>query len=116
MRTAAEGAVAEASRRRLWPVVLAALIGLGVGDALRPPEDQAGARIALAVIAGYRTGISPVLQKTHLVRCRFHPTCSGYGREAIQRFGWVKGGVLTAARILRCQPFAKGGEDPVPER
>jgi putative membrane protein insertion efficiency factor len=113
MRTAAESG---APAGRLLPVALAALLGLSAGDALRPPEDQAGAKIALALIAGYRTGVSPLLQKTHLVRCRFRPTCSGYGREAIQRFGWVKGGALTAARILRCQPFSKGGDDPVPER
>jgi putative membrane protein insertion efficiency factor len=96
--------------------VIAALLGFGAGDALRPPEDQAGARVAVLLIDGYRHGISPILQRTHLVRCRFRPTCSGYGREAVQRFGWLKGGALTAARILRCQPFARGGFDPVPEK
>ncbi len=115
MPTAADKAGA-IRRTSLLPVVLAACLGFGAGDALRPPESQAGARVALAVIGGYRAALSPLLQKTHLVRCRFHPTCSGYGREAITRFGWVKGGVLTAGRILRCQPFAKGGEDPVPEQ
>ena len=102
-------------RRRISPVVLAALLGLAAGDALKPPEDQAGTRIALVAIEGYRLGVSPLLQQTHLVRCRFRPTCSGYGREAIRRFGWVKGGALTVARIARCQPFAKGGDDPVPD-
>jgi len=115
MPTAAEGAAEKTRRGGLAPVVLAACLGLCAGDALRPPENQAGARVALAVIGGYRAAISPLLQRTHLVRCRFRPTCSGYGREAITRFGWVKGGVLTASRILRCQPFAKGGDDPVPE-
>jgi putative membrane protein insertion efficiency factor len=100
----------------LKPVIAAALLGLAAGDALRPPSDQGGARIALAAIEGYRTVVSPLLQRTHLVRCRFRPTCSGYGREAIGRFGWVKGGALTVARIARCQPFAKGGDDPVPEK
>jgi len=95
---------------------VAALLGLAAGDALRPPADQSGARIALAAIEGYRSFVSPLLQRTHLVRCRFRPTCSGYGREAIQRFGWVRGGALTAARIARCQPFSKGGYDPVPEK
>jgi putative membrane protein insertion efficiency factor len=104
-----------ARRRRISPVVLAALLGLAAGDALKPPEDQAGTRIALVAIEGYRLGISPLLQRTHLVRCRFRPTCSGYGREAIRRFGWLKGGALTVARIARCQPFAKGGDDPVPD-
>ena len=101
--------------RSLRPVIAAALLGLAAGDALKPPEDQAGARVALAVIEGYRTAVSPLLQRTRLVRCRFRPTCSGYGREAIRRFGWVRGGALTVYRIARCQPFSKGGYDPVPE-
>lgn len=103
-------------RSRLAPLVAAAILGLAIGDAVKPPDEQAGTRVALAVIEGYRTAISPVLQRTHLVRCRFRPTCSGYGREAIRRFGWVKGGALTASRIARCQPFARGGDDPVPEK
>lgn len=103
------------SKHGAAPVILAALLGLAAGDGLRPPDEQVGARVALGVIAGYRVGISPLLQQTHLVRCRFRPTCSGYGREAIRRFGWVRGGALTVARIARCQPFTKGGDDPVPE-
>ena len=100
----------------LRPVILAALLGLGLGDALRPPAEQNGARAALAVIDAYRATASPIFARTNLIRCRFTPTCSEYGREAIQRFGWPKGGTLAAARILRCHPFAQGGFDPVPER
>lgn len=48
--------------------------------------------------------------------CRFHPSCSQYAREALERFGVIKGCYLTIKRLLRCQPFAKGGEDPVPDR
>ena len=47
--------------------------------------------------------------------CRFYPTYSAYGIEAIKRFGTVKGGYLTIKRIVRCNPFSAGGYDPVPE-
>lgn len=46
--------------------------------------------------------------------CRFHPTCSDYAAEAIQVHGALKGALLAAGRILRCQPLCKGGWDPVP--
>ena len=46
--------------------------------------------------------------------CKYIPTCSEYGIEAIEKYGVLKGGVLTVWRILRCNPFSKGGYDPVP--
>lgn len=49
-------------------------------------------------------------------RCRFYPTCSEYSLQAIERFGAIKGLILTAYRIFRCNPLFKGGYDPVPER
>lgn len=48
--------------------------------------------------------------------CRFEPTCSHYGIEAIETYGSIKGGVLTVGRILRCNPWSKGGYDPVVRR
>jgi uncharacterized protein len=107
------GSPARAERRasRLAPV-LAALIGFLVGDAFRPPDAQLSARAAVAAIDAYRAAVSPSVGR--VVRCRFHPTCSAYGREAIARYGSPKGFVLTAGRILRCHPWAKGGSDPVP--
>ncbi len=48
--------------------------------------------------------------------CRFYPTCSQYGIEAIERFGAFKGSIMTVWRILRCNPFVKGGYDPVPQK
>jgi hypothetical protein len=96
------------------PMLAAALLGLAIGDCLKPPPEQLGARLAVGLIDTYRDTLSPVIARTGLVRCRFHPTCSAYGREAILRYGLPKGGALAAARILRCNPFAKGGEDPVP--
>ncbi len=45
--------------------------------------------------------------------CRFNPSCSQYGVEAIEKYGIIKGGLLTSWRILRCNPWSKGGNDPV---
>lgn len=46
--------------------------------------------------------------------CIYYPTCSQYAIEAIEKYGAIKGGLMAAWRILRCNPFAKGGYDPVP--
>ena len=48
--------------------------------------------------------------------CRFTPTCSEYAMEAIGKFGAVKGTLLGTYRVLRCNPFCRGGYDPVPEK
>ncbi|SMC04592.1 membrane protein insertion efficiency factor YidD [Rubrobacter radiotolerans] len=62
------------------------------------------------VIGLYRRYVSPLLPPS----CRFTPSCSVYTMEAIRKHGPVKGSVLGAWRILRCNPFCKGGHDPVP--
>jgi putative membrane protein insertion efficiency factor len=67
-------------------------------------------RALLKLIKGYRFLLSPWVGKY----CRFTPTCSCYGLTAIDRYGAGKGSWLTITRIARCQPFAKGGYDPVP--
>lgn len=66
----------------------------------------------LALIRFYQLVISPLKPPT----CRFYPTCSHYGLEAVERFGAFKGGWLTIKRILKCHPFHQGGMDPVPEK
>ena len=110
----AEASTPSRSRGSLAPLVFAAIVGLAVGDAFRPPERQAIARVAVASIDVYRSAISPRLAATGLVRCKFTPSCSAYGREAIVRYGTPKGFVLAAGRVLRCHPWAEGGADPVP--
>ncbi len=47
-------------------------------------------------------------------KCPYYPTCSTYGLEAVERYGALKGGLLSLWRILRCNPFSQGGYDPVP--
>jgi hypothetical protein len=66
--------------------------------------------LALFLIRFYQRFISPLLPPT----CRFHPTCSNYGYQAIAKYGLLRGGWLTLKRIGRCHPFHPGGYDPVP--
>ena len=65
--------------------------------------------LALWILATYKRWISPSLPPS----CRYVPTCSEYAMEAVERFGVLRGGLLTAWRLLRCHPFVKGGYDPV---
>ena len=66
--------------------------------------------ILLVFIQFYRNYLSP-LKST---KCPYIPTCSEYAVEAVEKYGFVKGGLLMVWRILRCNPFSKGGYDPVP--
>jgi putative membrane protein insertion efficiency factor len=63
-----------------------------------------------SIIRGYQRYISPRFPPS----CRFHPTCSQYSLEAIEKYGAVKGSWLGVKRIARCHPFHPGGFDPVP--
>jgi uncharacterized protein len=66
--------------------------------------------VFLLLIRLYQILLSPLLG----AQCRFTPTCSAYGAEAIRKYGPFKGGMLTLKRILRCHPWGSHGEDPVP--
>lgn len=69
-------------------------------------------RIFISLLKGYHKYISPVMPGA----CRFYPTCSMYAAEAIERFGVIRGSLLATYRIMRCNPFCRGGYDPVPEK
>lgn len=68
-------------------------------------------KVCIALIKFYRKNISPL--KKHSC-CKYYPTCSEYALEAYEKYGFFKGTFLTVWRILRCNPFSKGGYDPVP--
>jgi putative membrane protein insertion efficiency factor len=66
-------------------------------------------RFTLALLQGYKTMVSPWLPPA----CRFMPTCSEYGYQAVERYGVLRGGWLALRRLLRCHPFSRGGLDPL---
>ncbi len=68
-------------------------------------------KICIVLIKFYRKYLSPLKGRPC---CRYYPTCSQYALEAYEKYGFLKGTLLTIWRILRCNPFSKGGYDPVP--
>lgn len=67
--------------------------------------------ILILIVRGYQVVLSPLLPAA----CRYHPTCSHYAIEAIEKHGAWRGGWLALKRIGRCHPFRAGGFDPVPD-
>lgn len=67
--------------------------------------------LGMAFILFYKRTLSPFIGRS----CRYTPTCSMYAYDAIRRYGLFLGGAMGAWRLLRCNPFSKGGFDPVPE-
>ena len=69
--------------------------------------------VAVLLVRGYRRVISPFAGATALgnPRCKYHPSCSAYALEAYREFGFLRGTVLTAWRLLRCNPWSHGGVD-----
>ena len=72
--------------------------------------DQTLSTLLIALLRGYKRWISPLLG----TRCRFVPTCSEYALQAVEKYGPLRGGFMALRRFLRCNPFHKGGYDPVP--
>ncbi|UJF24689.1 membrane protein insertion efficiency factor YidD [Suttonella sp. R2A3] len=68
--------------------------------------------VLIRLIRLYRLVLSPIMGQ----QCRFEPTCSRYGEEAIETHGALKGGWLTIKRIVKCGPWHRGGYDPVPKK
>ena len=67
-------------------------------------------KVMILIIKAYRVTLSPLIGR----QCRYLPTCSQYGLEAITKYGPWKGGWLTLKRILSCNPWGGSGYDPVP--
>ena len=67
--------------------------------------------LLVGLIRGYQKLVSPLLGP----RCRFHPNCSAYAVEALEKHGALRGSWLAARRITRCHPLNDGGFDPVPD-
>ncbi|HNS08673.1 MAG TPA: membrane protein insertion efficiency factor YidD [Candidatus Ozemobacteraceae bacterium] len=67
------------------------------------------ARSGLMLIRLYQRFLSPIIGAA----CRFNPSCSRYTYEAIEKYGLIKGSLMGAWRICRCNPFCRGGDDPV---
>ena len=66
--------------------------------------------VLIILLRAYRYFLSPFLGRN----CRFHPSCSAYAIEALQRYGAIKGTLLAVRRVTRCHPWNPGGYDPVP--
>jgi len=69
-------------------------------------------KIFIFILNFYQKKISPIL-KSLGINCKYYPSCSEYTKQAIIRYGFLKGLFLGIKRILRCNPFSKGGYDPL---
>jgi uncharacterized protein len=72
--------------------------------------------LAIGAIAIYRAALSPMIHAMNGPACRFEPSCSEYGRQAIAQDGIVRGGAMAIWRVARCNPVGGHGYDPVPAR
>lgn len=83
-------------------------------ESFLPVNYQPSSRICIFCIDIYRSTVSANLKKNNIYICRYTPTCSQYTRGAIEKYGTLRGILMGGYRILRCNPWTKGGYDPVP--
>lgn len=69
-------------------------------------------KTVIYLIEWYQKNISKFLESKN-IRCKYYPTCSEYTKQAIEKYGILKGVILGAVRIVKCNPFSKGGYDPL---
>ena len=69
-------------------------------------------RILIKIIEIYQKTLSKYFESKN-IRCKYYPTCSEYTKQAIEKYGVIKGSILGTWRIIRCNPFSKGGYDPL---
>ena len=69
-------------------------------------------KIFIKMINWYQKNISKWIESKN-IRCKYYPTCSEYTKQAIEKYGVIKGTGIGLARIIRCNPFSKGGYDPL---
>lgn len=69
-------------------------------------------KIIIFIINGYQKHISSWFDLKG-IKCKYYPTCSEYTKQAVEKYGAIKGSILGAKRILKCNPFSKGGYDPL---
>jgi uncharacterized protein len=67
--------------------------------------------LAVLLVRAYRAVLSPLVPQTIGGRCKYHPSCSQYALDALREFGFVRGTLLAAWRLLRCNPWSHGGVD-----
>lgn len=69
-------------------------------------------KISIFFIEKYQKYLSPIIE-FHGIKCKYFPTCSEYAKQAIKKYGMPKGLYMSIKRLLKCNPFSKGGYDPV---
>jgi uncharacterized protein len=109
-----EGGKEKGGKKPMTPLfIICVIIGLLISlDGFRAPERQIVSRGVVRVIEGYQHYISRGILSRHNINiCRYTPTCSEYTRQSLLKYGLYRGGARGFYRILRCNPWSRGGVD-----